>query len=208
MANPALSKSERSTGHLDMSPKRVAVKLFASPDPATPVEVAPFGPLFHTFIQNRSVEGLLIDVADYAHVSDGPGVMLIGHDVDYSIDQAAGLAGLRTLGKHLDGVAFDDALRETIRKAVDCVIAIETDGRTGLCFDASPVEIQLVDRLQAPNTPEAFGLARAAAEPVLEELLGDTCVEYVSGGDPRRMLTLRATARQATDTATLRERLA
>jgi len=31
------------------------------------------------------VPGLLIDVADYAHVPDGPGVILIGHDVDYGI---------------------------------------------------------------------------------------------------------------------------
>ena len=61
-----------------MNPQRIAIKFFVTPDPTEAVDLAPFTPLFHEFIQKASVPGLLIDVADYAHVPNGPGIILIG----------------------------------------------------------------------------------------------------------------------------------
>jgi hypothetical protein len=66
-----------------MDPHRIAIKFFVESDPRAAVDLEPFIPMFHRFVQQGSVEGLLVDVADYAHVRDGPGVILIGHDVDY-----------------------------------------------------------------------------------------------------------------------------
>jgi hypothetical protein len=77
-----------------MNTQRIAVKFFVEPDPRATVDLEPFIAMFHRFIQQGSVEGLLIDVADYAHVIEGPGVILIGHDVDYGIDTTGGRAGL------------------------------------------------------------------------------------------------------------------
>ena len=37
---------------------------------------------------------LLLDVADYKHVQEGPGIVLIGHEADYSLDLGGGRAGL------------------------------------------------------------------------------------------------------------------
>ena len=34
-------------------------------------------PVFHGWIQTRALADVLIDVVDYRHVPDGPGVMLI-----------------------------------------------------------------------------------------------------------------------------------
>ena len=45
-------------------------------------------PLFHEWIQNKKIpDHLLIDVADYSHVMDGPGIMLIAHEGYFSLDQ-------------------------------------------------------------------------------------------------------------------------
>ena len=46
--------------------------------------------LFHEWIQEDRIDDLLIDVADYRHVPDGPGVILVAHNAFYSLDNAAG----------------------------------------------------------------------------------------------------------------------
>ena len=55
-----------------------AIKFFA----VDSVELAPrdFIPIFHEWIKSRRLEDeVMIDVADYSHVPDGPGVILVGH---------------------------------------------------------------------------------------------------------------------------------
>ena len=45
-------------------------------------------PLFHGWIQEKIIpDHLLIDVADYSHIPDGPGIMLIAHEGHFSLDQ-------------------------------------------------------------------------------------------------------------------------
>ena len=190
-----------------MTPQRLAVKFFTSPDPAAPVELEQFIALFHEFIQSKRVDGLLIDVADYSHVPDGPGVILVGHDVEYGLDSAAGLAGLRALGKRFEDASLDGALRETLRKALGCIAAIEDDGRTGLRFDTATVEIQLVDRLQAPHDEDVLRAALSEAAPTIDLLFGDAVLQIPGDLDPRSLPTLSAVATEPADLATLLTRL-
>ena len=42
--------------------------------------------VFHQWIRDSVCPEMLIDVADYRHVPAGPGVMLIGHEANYSLD--------------------------------------------------------------------------------------------------------------------------
>src|ERR1043165_8660714 len=49
------------------------------------VNLAEYAAVFNTWIQQQRLEELLIDVADYLHVHNGPGIMLIGHEADYSL---------------------------------------------------------------------------------------------------------------------------
>jgi len=37
-------------------------------------------PIFHQWIQDQIFDELLLDVANYSHVPEGPGVVLIGHE--------------------------------------------------------------------------------------------------------------------------------
>ena len=66
-------------------------------------------PVFHAWIRESKLPGLLIDVADYRHVHRGPGVMLIAREGQYNLDEADGQLGLRYNRKlALDG---DDSTR-------------------------------------------------------------------------------------------------
>ena len=59
--------------------------------------------IFHGWIQEQLCEELLLDVADYRHVHHGPGVVLIGHEADYAIDNTDGRWGIRYNRKAVAG---------------------------------------------------------------------------------------------------------
>jgi rhodanese-related sulfurtransferase len=191
-----------------MTPKRISVKFFAGPDPEAAVDLEPFIPLFHRLIQQSSVEGLLLDVANYIHVPNGPGIVLIGHDVDYGIDSTGGRTGLLTVRKRAGDQSFGDLLRDTLRKALIAVREIETDGSGKIAFDLGALKIDLVDRLAYPNEQAAFDQAKREAEPILTELYGDAKVEVSrESGDARAPLALEIRASAIADAATLLARL-
>jgi len=58
-------------------------------------QLEPFVPVFHDWIRRKLLgTETLIDVADYAHVHHGPGILLVGHQSDYYIDLGQGRPGL------------------------------------------------------------------------------------------------------------------
>src|SRR5262245_58264691 len=99
-----------------MNPNRLSLKLFAA-QPIARGDLHRFIGVFHRFIQEAAVPGLLIDVADYAHVPDGPGVILIGHEVDYGIDLARGRTGLLTLRKRAGELSLEALFRDALAKS-------------------------------------------------------------------------------------------
>lgn len=52
-------------------------------------------PIFHGWIEGQTSSELLLDIADYRHVPAGPGVVLIGHEGDYSVDNTDNRPGVR-----------------------------------------------------------------------------------------------------------------
>ena len=59
-----------------------------------------FVPVFHNWIQDKAIDNhLLIDVTDYSHIPDGPGVMLIAHEGNFSLDQESQQPGIMYMRK-------------------------------------------------------------------------------------------------------------
>jgi hypothetical protein len=173
-----------------MIPRRIALKLFAT-RPIPRGELQRFIAVFHGFIQNASVPGLLIDVADYAHVPDGPGVILIGHDVDYGVDLAGGRTGLLTTRKHVGYEGLAELFRDALAKALAAARALEADDHAAIQFATDQLEIAFPDRLAAPNTPAAFELASKELLSVARAVFGESArLANAAANDPRRMLTL------------------
>jgi len=193
----------------EMTPQRVSVKFFADPDPGSAIELDPFIGMFHGFIQDGALPGLLIDVADYAHVPEGPGVMLIGHDVDYAIDRTAGRTGLLAVRKRCGGTPLGDSLRDALRMGLTAVYTIHQSVDTSLRFSTGALEIGILDRLVAGNDDESFDAFRSALQPVLRDLFGDDEVEITraNADDSRKPLALRASAPAAPEAKALVERL-
>src|SRR4051812_19978067 len=71
--------------------QRMMFKLYTTTPSIEPHRVVE---VMHRWIQGRRLDEVLIDVADYSHVHDGPGVVLIGHEGNYSVDRLDGRLGL------------------------------------------------------------------------------------------------------------------
>src|SRR5580704_1068097 len=86
-------------------------------------------PVFHSWIKDGVFEELLLDVADYRHVFEGPGVAIIGHEANYSVDNADSRLGVRYNRKAtLDG-SNQDRLKQAARAALQAFQRLEDEPR-------------------------------------------------------------------------------
>lgn len=151
-----------------------------------------FIPVFHEWIQKQGREELLLDVADYSHVPQGPGMILIGHQANLSIDCAEGRPGFLYNQKIPLDLDFPGQLRKIMRLAFEACALLQADPRFQGRLEFDPDTLQLIanDRLLAPNAEETF----KALEPSLKELLSgiyrDTNFTLHRQEDARKRLTL------------------
>src|SRR5271170_6865298 len=95
-----------------MEIQHVNVKLFLGD--AGKVDLEALVPVFHSWIQKQPAGELLLDVADYRHIRSGPGVILIGHEGNYSLDNTDGRLGVRYNRKaELEGTNQDRLAQAT-----------------------------------------------------------------------------------------------
>ncbi|MFQ5698918.1 MAG: rhodanese-like domain-containing protein [Myxococcota bacterium] len=193
-----------------MKPGRVSVKFFAANASEAGLDLTPFIGLFHGFIRTAAVPGLLVDVVDYAHVPRGPGVILIGHDVDYALDLEEGRPGLRVTLKRCAARLLRESLADALRRSLQAIRAIEADPATKIRFRLDELQIGFPDRLTVPNREESCGPLTAEIAPVLGELLGDAGYELTAThvGDARRFASLTLRAEAPVDLEAALERLA
>jgi hypothetical protein len=162
-----------------MDAKRVNVKVFA--ESGARVAQKELIPVFHGWIQRGVIKDeLLIDVTDYEHVVNGPGVMLIGHESQYGLDESKGRLGLLYSQRRarVDG-GFEQALRYSLRQALHACSLLQKEEALGgrLKFNAQELLVRINDRLLAPNTPETWKAVEAPARKVLSALLGEVSIE-------------------------------
>jgi len=174
-----------------ITPHRVTAKLMVT-DPTT-FEPHQFTPIFHRWIRETAVPGMLVDVADYQHVTDGPSVLLIGHDIDYGLDSTGGRTGLIVRRKRQGELDLATQLADALRYLLQAAEILEADEAIDIAFERGEVEVQIVDRLKVENTAEAFAALRGEFEKAAADIFEGAAVERVEG-DPRAPMTVRITA--------------
>ena len=160
--------------------------------------------VFHKWIRDGVGPELLIDVADYTHVHEGPGILLIAHEANYSLDLRDGRLGLLYNRKAaLDGT-FHSRLAQAHEAALAACDRLEQESpfKGKLQFDRGDLEFFVNDRLLAPNTDETW----QALKPELEQHFPGAKLERI--GEARdlfrvsvRMLTWNFTRSQASPAA-------
>jgi hypothetical protein len=164
------------------------------------VDLDPVIPVFHNWIQQQVADELLLDVADYRHVQAGPGVVLIGHEADYSLDNADDRLGVRYNRKAVLEGSNQDRLAQAARAVLAACQRLQQDTRLNqkFNFNGQDIEIFINDRLLAPNTATTREALRPEFQAFAEELLGGREYSLSFGSessssesaDPRRLLTV------------------
>jgi hypothetical protein len=187
--------------------QRIGFKLLATDSARIqPREVVP---IFHRWIQTSAIDGLLIDVADYTHLHEGPGVVLVGHEGNFALDGGGGRLGLLYTRKQPIAEPLAARLIAVCRTAIAAARLLEADpdlaGR--IQFRGDELECIANDRFAAPNTDEAFNALRLALERLTTRLYPTGPCTIERRADVGERLTLTIKAAQATTLATLADRL-
>ena len=135
------------------------------------VNLQPYVRVFNSWIQAGSADELLIDVADYRHVPEGPGVILIGHEANYSLDNTGGRLGLLYNRKAAVPGSNGDRLRQAVRAALLAAQRL-AEAEPSLRIRPELVQVTVNDRLLAPNTAETLDAVRPELEAFFDALYG------------------------------------
>ena len=141
---------------------RFGLKLFV--EPGTSLNGGDCISIFHRWIQAKSLDRLLIDVADYTHVVGGPSVLLVGHEGNLSVDHADGRSGIVCTSKRPEAAG---SLPDRI-VGVACTLLESDEAFDGrLRFVPNERQFQVNDRLLAPPGNNSA----AALEPSLQTFM-------------------------------------
>ena len=93
------------------------------------INLEPLISIFHDWISEQNSDDLLIDVADYRHVPDGPGIILIGHEANISLTENQRSIILCYNRKLATEGTDEERFRQAVRGALLACEKIEIDGR-------------------------------------------------------------------------------
>ena len=178
-----------------MDIQHVNVKLFV--ERPERIDMSSYLTVFMEWIQEQPFDELLIDVADYRHVPNGPGVILVGHEASYSMDPTGGRLGLLYNRKSPMAGSVQSRIQQAIQAVLNAAERLQSHPSQldALKFDFRSIQFILNDRLLAPNTKETYLAFTDALRPVLGERYVSCEVEQVSS-DPRERLAVLATSPQ------------
>ncbi|OGQ19231.1 MAG: hypothetical protein A3E27_04430 [Deltaproteobacteria bacterium RIFCSPHIGHO2_12_FULL_40_32] len=119
-----------------------------------------FFKVFNTWIPDSPE--IFIDVADYQHVRDGTITILVGHYVDYALDEMDRKLGFLYSHKRLMDGSNQDKLQNTFRDFLNHAQKLLDDSffKGKLNFDTAELLFFINDRALAPNTPQTLEAAK------------------------------------------------
>jgi hypothetical protein len=183
-----------------MDAQQIEIKWLAAP--GSEADVEQLTRVFHGWIQeSRVTEDILVDVTDYSHVHDGPGVMLIAHGAHYGMDTGRGRLGLLYSRKRaLADVDFPERVRRCFHASLHAATMLEQDPALHgkLTFRTDEVIFRIQNRLHAPPTLETFDSVEPALQSLLDHLWGPgIAVPEWTKDDPREAFTITIKATSA-----------
>ena len=169
-------------------PRRIGIKFnLKQPPKLQPDDILP---IFQRWIQDHTVEGMLIDVIDYKHVPEGPGIVLIADEADFAYDLADGQIGLHYVRKRGLPDDLESALRLCFDRSLEAARALEAEAPGDLIFDYGCAKISFLDRMRYRNTAETFENIRAEMTDILSGIVSATVSLSRAYDDPRSLFAL------------------
>jgi len=172
-----------------MLSERLQLKLYL--ESSEHFELEALIPVFHRFIRDQVIKDLLIDVVDYSHVPDGPGIVLIGHAADYYVGVLDGQYGL-VYSRKRGGPGPAQRLEDALRRLVNAARLLEQENGVKLRFKSNELSLRLTDRLHAPNDDATFAATQAEVEALFGRVYGGVAIERLPASKEPLSLRLKA----------------
>jgi hypothetical protein len=169
-----------------MNLQKINVKFFV--EKGADVPLVSFIPVFHRWIQEDKLEGMLVDVAEYTHVFQGPGVLLIAHEANYSVDEENGKRGFLYNQKRPPEKSVEEHLKTAFRRALTACSLLEKEPGLAGKIKFSPTHLQVFvnDRMEAPYNPESLGALEETLNPFLNGLYDGGKYLLLHEKDPKK----------------------
>ncbi|MBT4980303.1 MAG: hypothetical protein HOM86_23480 [Gemmatimonadetes bacterium] len=187
--------------------QRINIKMYLEDPEALSAEEA--FRVFNSWIPTTPDE-VLIDVADYSHVPEGPVTLLVGHEANYSLDNDHAEPGLLYSRKRPAEGDLSARLSSALQAVIKACQRLESepslDGKVK--FRGGDILLVANDRLNATNDEEGENALRAELEPVLAKLFAGASFAIERDTTSQLRLNLRVRCDTDANAATLLSNLA
>ena len=171
-----------------MDLQHIAIKVFVDGD--LTVDWEQFINVFHEWTAEQSMPEMMIDVADYRHVPNGPGVVLVGHDADYYMDNTDGQPGLRYVSKAKQNLDNAAQVKQAFDRVASACARLEAK-LEGLKFSRTDVEVTINDRAIAPNNDSTRAMLSNELPGLLETAIGHAPAKVTVQQEDRKLAGAR-----------------
>jgi len=132
---------------------------------------------------------LLIDVHDYSHIHQGPGILLVAHEGNFSIDLSDGRSGLIYYRKTPTALTPVEHLATVFRSALQASRFLEKEARVRFNMDEFIVIAN--DRLNAPNCEQTFAELQPLLSAALKQVFEGAEFHFARASmDPKERFTV------------------
>ena len=178
-----------------MDLQKINVKFFVGESNGVPLTA--FINIFHSWIQ--ASDGDYYDLAEYSHMASGPGILLIAHEANISIDNTGSRLGLLYNQKQPMQGSNREKLHSTFRSALDYCRRVEGEPslQGKFKFRGDEALILINDRLHAPNTERTFRALKPDLEDLARALYGGADFTLRRNTDPKQRFTVQIKTRSA-----------
>jgi len=151
----------------------INLKMYA--EGGEPPALERFVPVFHGWIQQRKIDDVLIDVADYAHVPAGPGILLIAHTADYGVEYGPEERfGVVYSARKVRPGSNRERLCDAMLKLQQAARLLEQDPRLRGDWRFTPQRLRLTfnRRKLVPNAPSTLAAVRDEIQAAVQASFG------------------------------------
>ncbi len=169
-----------------MDLQRINLKLLADAPPDFSVDS--FLAIFGRWRNDATNPAAWFDLADYAHMPKGAGVVLVGKQGNFSIDLGDPGPGLLYCGKQDYSGPVEQRITETFQRCLALVKPLLTEPEYPPDLEVQPGkwELAINDRLDSPNTGATDRELRPGISAALDTVFGPGAYAMERESDPQK----------------------
>jgi hypothetical protein len=188
--------------------QRIQIKIQSDAPPG--LRLDPFLEIFGRWRMEKEHPAEWVDLADYAHIARGPGVVLIGHQCNLALDVSDPGPGILYAAKKGLSGSSGERITAALRGCLEMSkrLSAEPEFPKGVRLRTDQIEIRFNDRLETPNTPATDAELQPAVREAFNALYGPGAYELIPPSDPKQPYGFSVKAKAAEPLDALLDRLA